>query len=80
MLHIRKVKTFSGLKYAVVDEFTYVTTDSEGKTVKKTEHFPVEYKTGTGFNTRIEPALFPVTEEGLKRAKEIQKLFKNKRK
>jgi hypothetical protein len=79
MLHIKKVKTFSGIKYAVVDAFTYITTDAEGKTVKKTEHFPVEFTTGTGFSKKTEPAVFPANEEGLKKAKEIQKLFKNKK-
>lgn len=78
MLHIKKVKTFKGLQYAVVDEFTYVTNDSEGKPVRKTEYFPVEYKTGEGFTARVVPAVFPVTSDGLVKAKEIQKLFKKK--
>lgn len=84
MVHIKKVKTFHGIRYAVVDSFTSTTVieDRNGnKSVKTTtKDYPVEYKTGTGHNERIVPAVFPVTVEGLAKAKEVQKLFKNKSK
>lgn len=73
MVHIRKIKTFTGeLKYAVVDEFKSTTKDEEGKILTKVEILPVDYQVGKV----IYPAIFPHTEEGLEKAKEIQKLFK----
>jgi hypothetical protein len=87
MVHIRTIKLFNGEKrYAVVAPFksTVVVKEQskvEGekakkKVIEKTEHLVVDYKTGTGINEQILPAIFPVTAEGLKQAKEIQKLFK----
>lgn len=83
MVHIRKIKTMYGLKYAVVDLFTHykAITDKFGKPVKKNgkqaydkqeTYHAVEY--GTGKNIR--PAIFPLTKDGLAQAKEVQKLFK----
>lgn len=90
MAHIKKIKTFHGLRYAVVEPFTstiVVTEKSkvEGakdtkKVITKTEDLAVEYKTGTGVNERVLPAVFPVTAEGLEKAKEIQALFNKKNK
>ena len=75
MVHIRTVKTFSGeKKYAVVDKFKSITQDKEGNIVTKEEFLPVDYKVGK----RVESAVFPYTEEGLKKAKEIQKIFNKK--
>jgi hypothetical protein len=87
MVHIKKVKLFNGeLRYAVVEPFTSTVIVKEQpkgegekakkKVIEKTEHLVVDYKTGTGINEQILPAIFPVTAEGLKQAKEIQKLFK----
>lgn len=83
MLHIRKIKTMYGVRYAVVDLFTHYTPkiDRLGNPSKKNgkvdydkqeTYHAVEY--GTGKNIR--PAIFPVTESGLAQAKEVQKLFK----
>lgn len=79
MVHINKVKLFNGeLRYAVVEPFTHSTVelDSRGNEewVTKTEELPVEYKVGD----YIYSAVFPLTEEGLTKAKEIQKLFNKK--
>lgn len=75
MTHIKKVKTFKGLRYAVVEPFTSTTTvlDTNGKNVSvtKTEELAVEYKSGG----QILPAIFEVTTEGLEQAKEVQKIF-----
>lgn len=67
-MHINKVKTWNGLRYAIVDEFTSINT----KGVKKTDELVVEYNTGSG--TQV--AIFPFTNEGLAKAKEIQKLMR----
>jgi len=75
MVHIRKIKTLYGLRYAVVDEFTSTTKDKDGKVITKTEYHAIEYKQGD----KIFPAIFPVTEEGLEKAKEIQSIFKKKK-
>ena len=83
MLHIRKINTWYGLRYAVVDLFTHYSPklDRFGKPIKKNNkveynkqetYHAVDY--GTGKNIR--PAIFPVTKEGLAQAKEVQKLFK----
>lgn len=74
MLHINKIKTMYGLKYAVVDtSFTY---DNKGNKVFYTH--PVEYQ-GANYkkdNRDIRVAVFPLTKEGLAKAKEVQALFK----
>lgn len=83
MLHIRKIKTMYGVRYAVVDLFTHYTPkiDSKGNPIKskgKVEYtkqetyHAVEY--GKGKNIKI--AIFPLTKAGLAQAKEVQKLFK----
>lgn len=83
MLHIRKIKTFHGLRYAVVELFTHYTPrldhkgnpiKSKGKVDYKKEetYHAVEY--GKGKNIKV--AIFPVTKAGLAQAKEVQKLFK----
>lgn len=83
MLHIRKIKTLSGLKYAVVDLFTHYSPklDKFGNPIKKNDkvdydkketYHAVEY--GSGKNIR--PAIFPLTESGLAQAKVIQDTFK----
>ena len=77
MLHIRKIKTLYGLRYAVVDLFPYykTVTDKLNKKieyVKTAEYHAVEYKVG---NT-IRVATFEVSDEGLKRAKEVQDAFR----
>jgi len=76
MVHIKKIKTLYGLRYAVVEPFTSTTKDKDGKVVTRTEDYAVEYKSGD----KVFPAIFPVTDEGLAKAKEIQKLFKKKKK
>lgn len=76
MVHIRKIKTLYGLRYAVVDLFKFATKDNDGNIVTKEEYHAVEYKQGD----KVFPAIFPVTEEGLEKAKEIQTIFKKKRK
>lgn len=82
MVHIRKIKTLYGLKYAVVDKFTHfepkldkkgnLPANSKVDYEKKEKYYAVEY--GRGIDTKI--AIFPLTEEGLQQAKEVQKLFK----
>lgn len=82
MLHIRKIKTLYGLKYAVVDLFTHYAPklDKKGQPLsngkleyeKKEVYHAVEY--GKGMDTKV--AIFPLTETGLQQAKEVQKLFK----
>lgn len=76
MVHIKKIKTLQGLRYAVVAPFTSTTKDINNNTVTTTADYAVEYKNGEGKNANVLPAIFPVTAEGLKQAKEIQKLFK----
>lgn len=74
MVHIKKVKLFNGeLRYAVVEPFESSTKDKNNDIVTKVEDLVVDYKVGK----EIFPAMFSVTKEGLERAKEIQKLFKN---
>lgn len=89
MTHIKTVKLFNGEKrYAVVAPFksTVVIKEKskvEGekaktRTIEKVENLAVEYKTGTGINEQVVPAIFPHTAEGLVQAKEIQALFNKK--
>lgn len=84
MLHIRKIKTMYGLRYAVVDLFTHYTPklDRFGKPFKnngkvdydkKETYHAVEY--GTSMKT-TRPAIFPITQSGLADAIAVQKLFK----
>ena len=76
MVHIRKINTMYGLKYAVVDLFTHfpTTIDKYGKSHvnKVTEYLTVDYKQGK----ETLPAIFDLTAEGLADAKEVQKLIK----
>lgn len=72
MLHIRKIKTLYGLRYAVVDKFTSTTKDINGNQVTTTNYHSVDYKVGK----ENFPAIFPLTDEGLEDAKEVQKLYK----
>jgi hypothetical protein len=80
MVHIKKIKLFNGeLRYAVVEPFTSTIVVKEGKekkAISKTEDLVVEYKSGD----KVFPAIFPVTAEGLEKAKEIQTIFKKKKK
>lgn len=83
MVHIRKAKTMYGLRYAVVDLFKHYKPrlDSKGNVIKakgkvvydkQETYHAVEY--GKGKNTKV--AIFPLTNQGLQQAKEVQKLFK----
>lgn len=72
MLHIKTIKTWYGLRYAVVESFTSYTTTLEKKTIKTVADYPIEYKTANG----LAVASFPHTKEGLEKAKEVRKLFK----
>lgn len=77
MVHIKKVKLFNGeLRYAVVSKVVSTAQDEKGQDIPRVEYLPVDYKVGK----EIHSAIFPVTDEGLNKAKEIQKLFKNKKK
>lgn len=70
---IEKIKLFNGeLRYAVVEPFTSITKDKNDNVVTKTEKFAVEYKSGD----KVFPAVFPVTTEGLAKAKEVLKSLK----
>lgn len=72
MTHIYKVKGFDGtLRYAVVKEFKSITKGEDNKMVSRTEMLPVDYKVGK----EILPAVFPLTEEGLSEARQVQKIF-----
>lgn len=82
MVHIRKIKTMYGLRYAVVDLFTYYTPrlDRLGKPIKKNgkvdydkkeTYHAVEYGIG---NKQV--AIFPLTDAGLQQAKAVQDAFK----
>jgi len=73
MVHIKKTKTFGGeLMYAVVENFKSETKDENNNIIVTEQELPVDFKHGK----EIVPAVFPLTEEGLQMAKEIQKLFK----
>lgn len=77
MLHIRKIKTMYGLRYAVVNLFPYykTVTDKFNKHieyVKAAEYHAVEYKE----NGKIKVAIFELSADGLKRAKEVQSAFR----
>lgn len=76
MANIKKVKNIYGVHYAVVESFTSTTKNLDNKEVVTTEELVVEYKNGS----LVQPALFPVTDEGLKQAREVQKLFNKKNK
>lgn len=77
MLHINKVKTFHGVKWAVVGEVTRYKKEGD-KCVKFTELLPVEYSTEStlplgGKMKNQHVAVFPYTPEGLVKAKELRK-------
>lgn len=77
MMHIRKINTLYGQKYAIVDLFTFYKTNVNQKTgevssEKKVDYRTVDYKK----NNEIYPAIFEADADGLKKAKEIQKLLK----
>lgn len=72
MVHIRIAKTIHGYAYSLVEEFTSTTKDIDGKDVSKTEFLPLDYKVGK----EILPAVFPYNQDGLDKAKEIQKIYK----
>lgn len=76
MLHIKKIKTWYGVRYAVVEAFTSYTTTADKKTVKTVADYPVEYKTANG----LAVAVFPNTKEGLEKAREVRKMFTNTKK
>jgi len=68
MLHINKIKTMYGLKWAIVGQsYTF---DKKGN--KTPYNHAVEY-----INSAKEPrvAIFPYTEEGFIKAKEIRKIL-----
>lgn len=70
MAHIKKVKTWYGIRYAVVEPFTVTFLSENKKWESRTNEFPIEYKEGN----QIRIAQFPVTAEGLKDAKQVQSL------
>lgn len=76
MVHIQKMKTFTGeLNYAVVSKVISTTQDEKGNDIPRVEYLPVDYKVGQA----TFPAIFPLTDEGLAQAKDIQKLFNKKK-
>lgn len=78
MVHIRKINTLYGQKYAVVDLFTHYPTKmnrfGKPETSKAVGYFTIDYKVGK----ENFPAIFDLTDEGLADAKEVQRLLKNK--
>lgn len=78
MIHIKKINTMYGKRYAVVDLVTHypTTVDKYGKhhTSKVTGYYVVDYKQGK----ETIPAIFNLDKEGLKDAKRIQNLYKKK--
>lgn len=72
MVHINKIKTLNGYRYAVVAPFKSTTKDKDGNMVNATTELVVDYKVGEN----ILPAIFPYSPDGLEKAKEVQKLFK----
>lgn len=76
MVHIKKIKTWYGTKYAVVEEHVSEVSDEDGNKSTERNYFAVEYKVGK----KVSPAIFPLTDEGLKKAREIQSLFNNSNK
>lgn len=64
---IEIIKTFHGKRYAVLEPFTYSKKNDEGKLVTVTENYAVEYREGN----KVKVAVFPVTKQGLKEAKEV---------
>lgn len=80
-MHINKVKTFAGYAWAVVSEV--VRYDKEGK--KYTELLPVEYSTESTMplGSKVKNhhvAVFPYTEDGLEKAREVRKNLSKKSK
>lgn len=71
MAHIKKIKTWHGLRYAVVSPFTVNYYDEKGNPAQREEEHAVEYKVGK--DTRV--AVFPLTASGLGEAKKVQKSF-----
>lgn len=70
MLHINKIKTMYGLKYAIVG--TSFTFNKKGEKVYYTH--PVEYQ-GSNYKQDIRDvhvAVFPLTQKGLEKAREIR--------
>ena len=92
MARIEIIKTWYGNKYAVVEDFKHypVSRDEKGNTltvgkgkkpqtdVAYTNH-AVEYKVGKE-EKDVRVAIFPLTKEGLKEAKEVLALFKKQSK
>lgn len=75
---IEIVNTFYGKKYAVVSPFksTSTTKDAQGNYPTKVENLAVEYNNGS----RVEVAVFPFTQEGLEKAREVKSNLKAIRK
>lgn len=75
---IEIVNTFYGKRYAVVAPFKSTSTvkDAQGNYPTRVENLAVEYKNGS----RVEVAVFPLTKEGLKKAKEVKNNLKAIRK
>lgn len=82
MVHIRKINTLYGQKYAVVDLFTHYPTKmnrfGKPETSKTVGYFTVDYVAVENKKKVTVPAIFDLTAEGLAEAKEVQKLLKNK--
>lgn len=75
MLHIQKIKTMYGLKWAVVD--TSFTLNKKGE--KQFYTHAVEYQ-GSNYKQDVRDvkvAVFPLTQEGLEKAREIRKMLNN---
>lgn len=78
MVHIKKIKTIHGLRYAVVQPYTSYKKVGKNEYVAVTKDYAVEYQNGNKYGDKISVAIFPVTPQGLELAKEVQKAYKNK--
>lgn len=83
MLHIKKIKTLYGLRYAVVEDFEHikVALDAKGnpikegkkvKYIKEIKQLPIDYGNGI--------AIFSLDEAGLNKARALQKKLNRKAK
>lgn len=76
-MHIQKVKTWDGLKWAVTEDFTRKV-EKDGKLVKVTERVVVEYIVGESKKANA-VAVFPLTDDGFEQAKELRKQLSKKK-
>lgn len=93
MVRIEIIKTWYGNRYAVVEDFKHypASRDAKGNVLTKQKGKRTEVVTDVAYTTHavdyklkgddeLRVAIFPLTEEGLKEAKEVLTLYKKNNK